>query len=162
MTLRLAFTAAILAVSTGTVLAQTPPPPPPGDSPAMQGDMPSPPPPPPPGGKMERERAAGDKGPRGGPHGRGPGGRDGASFHLMFGDRMVVVECGMEGIAPCIEASRPLIDIVGTSNGGPAARPPAAAMVPPPAPGDLMTPPVPNDAPMPVPGADAPPPAPAN
>jgi hypothetical protein len=76
----------------------------------------------------------------------------------MLGDRMVVVECGMDGIETCIEASRPLIDLVG----GGAARPSPDSMKSPIAPGDILIPPNPNEAPMPAPGADAPPPAPAN
>ncbi|KQT69627.1 MULTISPECIES: hypothetical protein [unclassified Aureimonas] len=166
MKTRIALVAALLAASTSFAAAQTPPPPPPpppgADMPPMAGEAP----PPRPGEdgprgergpRMERgpgERGPGERGP-GGPHGKGRD-RDGASFHLRMGDARLMVECGSEALAPCIEASRPLIDLVGDRRGPSGLpRPPASDLTVPP-----ITPPAPGSVPPLV--GDTPPVAPAN
>ncbi|MCQ8784150.1 hypothetical protein [Mangrovibrevibacter kandeliae] len=62
-----------------------------------------------------RDRA-GRHGPRGrfAGMGRGPHMGGGASFHVILGPgRMVVVDCGRDGIKACVDASGPLLDAIG-------------------------------------------------
>lgn len=125
---RLTLAAAFVATAAVAAHAQTPPPPPP-PGPQAGGPADHAPPPPPPG-----DRGPEDRGGPGGPgmHGDRPddmqGGRHwkhhmgrhhgrNASFHVILGDRpMVVVDCGHSDIKACIDASGPLIDAI--SGGG--------------------------------------------